>query len=214
MLTTTDYPLSYSFDEINTIEFKTISEYKHDATGESRKYYTNDKNYKIKFPVRAFHRTNESFEERLLEGTFYEVENTHQVPFEVFVYCMAHKDVGIIGFYLYAYLKHRNDIFKLGIDISHVKLSQETGILPTKIDECLKRMKIHNMISVIVQDFVFDLPIHLRKANRYAVKGYNVFGEGKGNVKTRKVYQYVEGQANERMNAYIEEYLVAEDLPF
>lgn len=87
---------------------------------------------------------------------------------------------GVNGFYLYSYLKHRNDIFKLGVDISHIKLSNETGISPTKVDECLNLMESHNMINVDVKDFVFNMPIHLRRANKYRVKNFELFGVGKG----------------------------------
>lgn len=200
LTTTTDYPVSYFFED-DCIDFNTIKEQNQDYNEEVKKYLNNDKNYKIKFPVKAFHRTRESFEERVLDGTFYGVENTHQVPFQVFAYCMTNKDIGITGFYLYSYLKHRNDIFKQGVDISHLKLTDETGISPTKLDDCLKQMKSHNMINVKVEDFVFDMPIHLRKANKYKVKDFEFFGAGKGVVNTRKVYGYVEGQEDERGSA-------------
>jgi hypothetical protein len=218
LTTTNDYPVSYFFED-DCIDFNTIKEQKQLCNEEVKKYLNNDKNYKIKCPVKAFHRTTKSIENKILDGTFYGVESTHQVPFQVFVYCMTNEDIGILGFYLYSFLKHRNDIFRQGVDISHHKLSKETGVLLTKVDECLKLMKSHNMINVDVKDFVFNMPIHLRRANKYRVKDFELFGAGKGVVNTRRIYGYVEEQEDERGSAAVEafaDHLIAAagDVPF
>ncbi|ANY75962.1 hypothetical protein BBD41_27185 [Paenibacillus ihbetae] len=170
--TTTDYPISWTLDEDNILHFTTIKDHKA-MYGTSPNIQ--DRNFKVKFPVKAFHRTEESQNEQLLDGTFYEIENTHQIPFEVFLYCMEHDDINCIGFYLYSYLKCKSDLYKNDVTISHQRLITETGIRKDCVDRYLEALMKHKMIDGDIQQFVMNLPQHLRKANNYKVNKVSDF---------------------------------------
>lgn len=184
--TTTDYPLSWNLDEDRFLEFETIKEFE-------KKYgygvipNTISRNFKVKLPIKAFHRTKESLEERDLDGTFYDVYHTHMIPVEVFIYCMANVEIGVIGLYLYAFIKHMNGIYSDSVDISLKQFVVQTGIKGTTLDTYLKRMKEQNIIECDPKPYVFDLPEYLREANTYKVVEYQHFGQRLTPVENRKV---------------------------
>ncbi|NEZ42874.1 hypothetical protein GQA12_15175 [Paenibacillus alvei] len=203
------------------IEFETINNFKSNNIG--IRAISRDRNYKVKFPIKGFHRTPESMSERLLDGTFYEIENTHQIPIEVFIYCMEHKDIGTIGFYLYGYLKYLNDLFKEGAVVSLGRFIKELGIKSSSLDTYLQKLKEHNMITCHEQPFVFGIPERLKKPNTYLVNSYQDFHIKNSPIKIRKV-MHVSTDKKIRSSLYEEEVNVREkddsetvidfDLPF
>ncbi|PWW02514.1 hypothetical protein DFQ01_109139 [Paenibacillus cellulosilyticus] len=170
-LKTTDYPVEYTYED-GYLDFITIGDLK--KSGYVDKSH-NDRNFCIKYPLKAFHRTTESLNVGDLDGTFYEVGNTHHVPFEVFLYCMSKDDLGTIGFYLYSFLSHKCDLYGKA-QYSRGRFVGESGVKETSLNIYLKALEKYNMIDVDGQDFVFDLPEHLREANVYSVNHYNQFG--------------------------------------
>ncbi|WP_139996290.1 hypothetical protein [Paenibacillus paridis] len=187
--TTTDFPMGYSYEEENIVEFETFNSYKKNPDNHAliNLLYPNERNFTIKYPTKAFHRTTKSDQDRLLDGTFYEVDYTHHVPIEVFIYCMSEKDIGVIGFYLYSFLKHKEDVSENGAMLSLNIISQETGIKATSLVEYFKVIKKHNMIDYDVKPFVFGLPTYLQIPNTYWTKEASLFGEISRNIKTRTV---------------------------
>jgi hypothetical protein len=100
----TDYPIAWDFND-GEIEFTMFSDLDLDL----RKILMHQKgrNYKVKVPVKAFWRDKISEEEGILDGTFYDIRNTHHISFDVFLECMSNKELGCTGFYLYGYLRYR-----------------------------------------------------------------------------------------------------------
>jgi len=134
-------------------------------------------------PVKAFERTilhikeGGGFEEEDIPGTFYDVFRTHTVDFDIFTYCMANKELGTIAFYLYSWLKHKNDLFEKGYDVTYDKLSQETGIDRRTMVSYMNLLKGYRMIS-----FKFNQPYYVngmytedRKATTYITNGFESF---------------------------------------
>lgn len=183
--TTTDYPTFWEIEEDGFIMFHTINEFKND--NKEFKSIIRNRNFKVKFPVKAFHRTLESLSEKELDGTFYDVTYSHQVPFEVFIYCMEQADIGVIGFYIYSYLKSLNDRFSEGACVSLPRFNKELGIRTSSLDTYLESLKIHNMIVCHEQPYVFGIPDHLRKPNTYEVNKVHVFEKGSSPGKKRRV---------------------------
>ncbi|TXK75440.1 hypothetical protein [Paenibacillus sp. N3.4] len=180
--TTTDFPILLSIDD-GFLDFYTNEQNKADCPIRLDNY----KNFKVKLPIKAFHRTQESVEERVLDGTYYDVYKTHLIPFEVFMYCMSYAEINTVGFYLYAFLKHKNDLFTNGVDISLQRIMEETGIKATTLDTYLTKLKEHNMIDCIVQPYVLNLPQHLWQANTYKTEPYVLFGKKSVSITKRKV---------------------------
>lgn len=105
--TTTDFPLSWSYDsETMELRFETILVLKQWDDSYSQMF--NDRNFRIKKPLKAFNRQQEdSHDERT--GTFYNVHNTHGIHYDI--YNGIIQQFGCMGFYLYGFLKHKCDIF-------------------------------------------------------------------------------------------------------
>ncbi|MEK5036324.1 hypothetical protein MKY96_33380 [Paenibacillus sp. FSL R7-0302] len=107
-ITTKDYPVTYDQDEFGQISFLTIEQLKEES---GRHHSLAQRNYRIKYPIKSFHRTGESYNDRILDGTFYQVENTHRIDYSVFDAMMGDTELGVHCFYIYAYIKSRCDIY-------------------------------------------------------------------------------------------------------
>lgn len=149
-----DFPIAYSYDEIDGLQFQYIDDFKEYT--EYIKALNVPKNFKIKFPVKAFYRNEESEEDYYEDGTFFYVDRTHLVPFEVFLFCMTNGDLGCTGFYLYAFLRCMNQIYG-GYRISLETLEEKTAIKGRTLDKYLDSLKKYNMIHCKVEDFVVGL---------------------------------------------------------
>lgn len=193
--TTTDYPVAWNYKDgeydeygLRGLYFDMYSEYK------SKDTYTcfmKGKNFKVKYPVKAFNREDET------EGTFYTIENTHLVPFEVFMYSMSNTEIGVIGFYIWSYFKCKCQLFG-GYDVSQEKLSSEINIKRTTLNKYLDGLKKYNMIKCIInQEFVVGLSGE-GLPNTYFVNDTSQFTNkpvqyNKRNVISDKLYQERKG---------------------
>jgi hypothetical protein len=103
--TSPDYPVAWNYTEEDGLSFTMLYDF---DTEEREVVRHSGANYKIKVPVKGLHRTEESVEEKILDGTYYEIENTHEIGFDVFAAIVSDKELGCIGFYIYSYLKYRS----------------------------------------------------------------------------------------------------------
>src|SRR5699024_7031819 len=131
------------------IKFSDTDEYMNNETYKNRRI-----DYEIKYPIKHFFRNTEDTEKT---GVFYDVSNTHLVQFEVFMQCMASKELGVLGFYLYSFLKYKNQQHKEGYDASKARLAKETGISERAITKYLSALRSYNMINVIHNQEYFIL---------------------------------------------------------
>ncbi|MBT2680154.1 hypothetical protein J7E38_14155 [Bacillus sp. ISL-35] len=202
--TVKDFPLSWTYDSLTkNLEFMMFSELDGEDDEETIQNVKKSlgRKYSIKLPVRAFYRyphieeCKEAYEDGDEDGTFFEVENTHQIPFEVFMFCMANDKIGTIGFYIYSYIKMMNNFYKGGYDCPVEKLAKETGIATRTLTNYLDELKKYNMIQCLVNQkhFVLGLPDEERKANTYIVNEFDSFSDipqayEKIKIKTRAEY--------------------------
>ena len=159
-----DFPIAYSYDEIDGLQFQYVDDFKEYT--EYIKALNVPKNFKIKFPVKAFYRDKESEEDYYEDGTFFYVDKTHLVPFEAFIFCMTNEDLGCTGFYLYAFLRCMNQIYG-GYRVSLETLEEKTAIKGRTLDKYLDSLKKYNMIHCKVEDFVVGLGKGEKMPNTY-----------------------------------------------
>ena len=192
--TTRDFPTSYHYKNDydhemylkdlspRLLTFTTLEDWKG---RDFYDYLQNGKNYKIKYPLRAFNRypqddeMKEDYEKGYEDGTFFEFHNTHLIPFDVFLYCMSNKKIGCTGFYLYAYLKFKNDKHKEGYDVSIESLVEDTGIPNSTLNDYLRMLKSYRMIQFQHNQELFSLALKIedRKANTYITNDYFAFSD-------------------------------------
>jgi hypothetical protein len=180
-----DFPTEWHFDSFSgDLVFDMLSEFDEDyqviiKEGLSRKFT-------VKKPIRSFHRYPHDVEAKKMydeqeyeDGTFFEFENTHQVPFEVFMFCMDNDKIGCTGFYLYSYLKRMNDFYFGGYDCPVEKLSEETGIPTRTLTNYLDVLKKYHMVECTINQkhFVLGLPQEERKANTYETMEFELFND-------------------------------------
>lgn len=117
---------------------------------ESKAYRGNNRKKTVKQPVFALEN-----EEGESGGTFYgDIENTHQVDFDIFVKCMTNPNLGCTAFYLYAFLKSKSTMNDGCIEIGGDTISNRTGIKHTTREKAMDALKKHNLVSCIPAPFI------------------------------------------------------------
>ncbi|MGG1553293.1 hypothetical protein [Paenibacillus ferrarius] len=200
-----DFPQSWHLDDYGTLLFEMF----YESIDEDIKSYLkiNPRNIKIKTPLKAFHRNDESIEERLLDGTFYDISNTHNVSFDVFLFCMSHKELGCTGFYLYSFFKFKCDMFKTGVDISLEAITEQTGIKADLRDRTLASLKKYNMIKSKPTNFVPGIPHYERRASKYKINEFEYFSGGSTTYEVRKVIPLDEWEKEQKENEKLKKIL-------
>lgn len=180
--TTNDFPIISEYhQEDNELEFTFISGWKDMDIWEEVKA---PNKFTVKRPIRGFNRypndpeMQEEYNDGYEDGTFEYINNTHQIPFEVFMYCMSKKEVGIKGFYMYAYLFSKDKMHGgKGYDVTLINLSSQLAIPEKTIDRYLDIVRKFNMVvGLHNQDFfAVGMKKEQRKANTYITNGYELF---------------------------------------
>lgn len=161
--TTTDYPIQYFFDENDILSFDTIDKYKDTIKN------INDRNFKIKIPLKGFYRSHTDVLDNLLTGTFYEVENTHRVDFGRFESILKNPKLGVVGFLIYGYLKHKNDIFTKGYQRSFEKIGLDLNMSEKTVRKYIDLLEENVFIKVERKSFKFHSDSDTYEANIYNI---------------------------------------------
>lgn len=149
--TTKDYPLSWSMDEYNQIQFQTISDMNFNSV--EAKYIITDKNAKVKYPIKMFHRTSEDLADLHLNGTLYDISNTHDILFSVFDRCMTNKELGTTPFFIYSYIRHKNDLYG-DYRIGSRNLSLEIGVSEPTLFKYLFLLEKYSLLAIDHKQYV------------------------------------------------------------
>jgi hypothetical protein len=148
-LTTQDYPVSWSMDDMGFLQFKTIKEL-HEEHGVQVTLQTSDRNFKIKKPIKAFHRKSDS---NFLDGIFYDVSNTHKVSYTIFELCMSNVLLGVYAFYIYGYIKMMNDLYGNEYQCPIRTLVSKLEISNGTLIKYFNQMEQCGLIEIEHQDF-------------------------------------------------------------
>lgn len=220
---TKDFPVTWTFEKSSDegLSFSMSSELGKDILPPIPKMFF------LKRPIKAFKRVIQrinadgEIEEEEIEGTFYDVTETHSVDFNVFMYCMANKDLGVVAFYLYSWLKHKNDRFD-GYDVPLSKLSAETGIARRTLVNYMDFLKGYRMIEHKFNQeyFVVGMYDNDRKATTYYTNEYHFFLDEtapfkKMEVMKREDYLAIKKREREEREAQISKIdIPLSELPF
>lgn len=210
---TKDFPVSWKFklDDGEELSFIMASDMPKESLPSIAKSFF------LKKPLKAFKRVIQRVDEEgqvieeEIQGTFYDVSDTHSVDFDVFMYCMANEKIGTTGFYLYSWLKHKNDLHG-GYDVSYEKLSAETGIARSTMVVHLNVLKAYNLIRFKFNQeyFVIGMTEGERMATTYYTNDYFYFNDEPQPFKKMKVISnsdYIQSKKNEVV-------VTMEQLPF
>jgi hypothetical protein len=192
--TSTDFPVmcQSEYDErknkVIDIKFTLHSEFKKDNPMSVDNIST--RNYRIKIPAKGLHRDKESEEDGHLNGTFYEVENTHSIHPLIFIKAISNKGIGIVGFYLYGFFKKYSDMYPSGYNISYEDLMKSTRLKKTKLNDTLIELARYNFIDVDRADFILNAPKDKRESNCYRVNDIDKILDDPKKIRIREVVQY------------------------
>ncbi|WP_340002070.1 hypothetical protein [Oceanobacillus sp. FSL K6-0127] len=140
--------------------------------------YGNKKASKANFPIKAYFRDEYAKEDNYYNGTFWEIENTHHIDIDIFIYCMSEPELGVEGFYLYSFLKMATDKFERGFDCSYKRMARLTGLSIDEVKLQLVNLEKRNMIKNDHKPFCMDKPVDKQtKVNTYKVLNHVLFAE-------------------------------------
>jgi hypothetical protein len=186
-----DYPIWQVYiPEEDELRFGMLSDYKDNIP-----YWKNVRNRKVNEPLKLTQTRicKIGGEVNELNGILYDVDNTTLIPVDVYIYCMARKDLGCEGFYLYCYLKFMNDRFGRGWNCPLDKIPTKVGMKRDIVKDRLKALEEYNMIDNNHVPFVPGLRDYTSKqipANTYKTKEYSEFikiSQPKRQIKKRPV---------------------------
>lgn len=178
--TTTNYPVGWELDnEFVEPVFHLVNDLDVNSQLLYKSRHTN--RHTIKQPLRSFYRELVDRDINYQSGTYFIIENTHLIEFEVFDFCMNNSELGCIGFYIYSYLKMMNDKFQCGYDAGRDRLSIETGIKSTTLEKYRTRLRAYNMITLIHNQHYFSVGVteDKRKASSNKSNHYSQFSNVK-----------------------------------
>lgn len=159
LTTTNDFPIisemvddEYSFDRV--IKITTIQEFckeiQYVTVGEWRNQMGVNRRTTCKYPVFAFKRYVEDDEGGVFcDGTFFDISNTHLINMNTFLFCMITEDIGVNGFYVYAYLLDKSNKFADDFRASYRRIAQETGLSFGTISSLMNALRSHNLIVTV-----------------------------------------------------------------
>lgn len=169
--TITDYPnevLQVELGDKKYLQFTMFSKYKTNNFDEVKVMgLHNDRNFKIKYPVKAFYRNDVTELIQEMNGTFYDVTDTHGIEIDAFLTAIEDEKIGVMGFYIYGYIKHliglRGGQWRT---VSTEELAKGMRISKTTLIDHTKRLE-SNLLKVVRQDY-FNNPEG--KANNYRLR--------------------------------------------
>jgi len=146
-ISTTDYPVFVHEYDGNGNKVKIYTTASQEAIDNN--YPKLPKNSFIKYPVKAFTR-NEEYKQIHgdLCGTFYIFDNTHFVSIETFVDIVTNKELGHVGFYIFAFMSMMYDRFKKdGYKECHANIANNLGCGESTVKKYLRALKKYGFID-------------------------------------------------------------------
>ncbi|MFJ3386773.1 helix-turn-helix domain-containing protein [Lysinibacillus sp. NPDC086135] len=171
LTTTNEFPVisdmvydEYGIDrvpKITTIQ-EFCNEYEYETVDEWRGQMGITRRTTCKYPVFGFERYPEEDENGVYyeEGTFFNISDTTMIDMDTFLFCMSTDDIGVNGFYVYAYLLDKSNKFNGDFNATYMRIAKETGIGLNSITNIMNALRSHNLITTVhnVEYFSFAVP--------------------------------------------------------
>lgn len=160
--TISDVPMRFYYDE-GTYKplFEMLSELNNSGMYEETKI--NIKNFKVKYPVKAFYR--DGIEKEVFDGSYYNVAHTHEISHQVFNNII--QNTGAIGTYVYGYVKAKSFLFNNHYQIPIKKFSDEIGISIKALSGTLNELEDLGHMKIFRQKYIHGK--ENQEANTYRV---------------------------------------------
>ncbi len=141
----TNYPIAYTYD--GHIEFTMIHDIISSNDFERELYYQYyGKNYLVKMPLLAYERLDDDY---LKEGTIWSKEDVFTLTFREFDLCVNDPELGLLGFYLYAYIKLKYKMYgESVVGITYKEFEKYSGYKERKIRKVLYELKDMGFIHI------------------------------------------------------------------
>jgi len=109
-----------------------------------------------KYPVFGFER---EYDDGYVEGTFFDISDTTLIDMNTFLFCMTTDNIGVNGFYVYAYLLDKSNKFNDNFNATYKLISNESGLSEKTIQRVMDVLRSHNLITTIHNNEYFSFAI-------------------------------------------------------
>ncbi|MEW9674151.1 hypothetical protein [Ammoniphilus sp. 3BR4] len=140
----TDFPVCIPSNKI--IKYDTYQNVKNQLHTSSESL----RNFKVKFPVRAFFKSRDSEYKERLDGSYFNAENCHLFDIEMFIDCLGDEELGCTGFYIASYIKYLNITLETG-RFGNTFVLNELNISKKSILKYLWALEKNNIIDVKIR---------------------------------------------------------------
>ncbi|MFM9533732.1 replication/maintenance protein RepL [Lysinibacillus sp. IITD104] len=199
--------------KITTI-YEFCNECQHETVDEWRKQMKITRATKCKYPVFGFER---EYDDGYVEGTFFDISDTTLIDMNTFLFCMSTDDIGVNGFYVYAYLLDKSNKFNNDFKATHKRIAKETGLSEKTIQRVMDALRSHNLITTVhnMEYFSFAISKDNRKASTHKVNNSADFSADKIEYEKLKfVSNKVHEKKMDEKFTYGKVEINIEDLPF
>lgn len=162
--TNSNFPVAYEYKD--DLEFTMLSDLDKEVQAEI--INQKGRNFKIKVPLKGIWRDSESERNRDWNGTFFQIDYTHEMRMDLFEFCMNDKQLGVNAFYLYGYLKYRCDKYDY-YQVSMERLGEEIGMSRSTVYRYLNKLISNEIVQYEENGCVFIEGEYKKEANSYTV---------------------------------------------
>ncbi|MFJ7371676.1 replication/maintenance protein RepL [Lysinibacillus sp. NPDC098008] len=223
LTTTNHFPIisemeydEYGIDRVPKIT--TIQEFckeiQYETVDEWREQMKINRASTCKYPVFGFER---EYDDGCVEGTFFDISDTTLIDMNTFLFCMSTDDIGVNGFYVYAYLLDKSNKFNNDFKATHKRIAKETGLSEKTVQRVMDALRSHNLITTVhnMEYFSFAVPKKDRKASTHKVNVSANFSADKIEYEKLKfVSNKVHEKKMDEKFTYGKVEINIEDLPF
>ena len=155
-LTLFDFPVVHTITDSGELEFTMLSEFNsNNSYGTKwRQLHGINFNQSCKYPILGFYSNTDIHNEFTLNnlgGTYFNSSDTTMIPFEVFMYCMSHSELGVVGFYLYCYITYQVGLTG-NCQMSKLELARNCNLSERTCQSYLNTLRQYNLIHTVVAD--------------------------------------------------------------
>ena len=199
--------------KITTIQ-EFCKEIQYETVDEWREQMKINRASTCKYPVFGFER---EYDDGYIDGTFIDISDTTLIDMDTFLFCMSTDDIGVNGFYVYAYLLDKSNKFNNDFMATNKRIAKETGLSEKTIQRVMDTLRAHNLITTVhnMEYFSFAISKDDRKASTHKVNNSADFSADK--IEYEKL-KFVSNKVHEKkMNekfTYDKVEINIEDLPF
>jgi len=164
--TISDFPIDHKFEEGEDLTFLMFKS----TSMADREIFKFPRKYTVKKPITTFYRTIDSQQNGYLDGTYYDISNTHPFRIHNFIDIISNDSLGGIGFFIFQFLSFMYTKFPKGYSATISKLSESLSLSHGSISKYINNLEQGGYINIERPQPIFKEKEWIRHANTYFLR--------------------------------------------